>query len=108
MRYANPTTGGGVFPTISVFVQWLPKGYSGQTYRSTESVIFCGVEGKGRVFAGDTVLSFDAHDIFAVPSSIPYRVETSEECVLFSYSDRGPQETLGLFREEDPSNSLTA
>jgi gentisate 1,2-dioxygenase len=105
MRYANPTTGGGVFPTISVFVQWLPKAFSGQTYRSTESIIFCGVEGKGRVVAGDTVLPFAAHDIFTVPSWIPYRIETSEECVLFSYSDRGPQETLGLFREEDPSNT---
>jgi len=51
------------------------------------------------------VLPFAAHDIFTVPSWIPYRIETSEECVLFSYSDRGPQETLGLFREEDPSNA---
>jgi len=105
MRYVNPTTGGHVFPTISVFIQWLPKRFSGQTYRSTESSIFCAVEGTGRVHAGDTEFGFTPHDIFVVPSWIPYRIEADAECVLFSYSDRAPQETLGLWREEDPSNS---
>ncbi len=105
MRYANPATGGNVFPTISVYIQWLPKGFAGQTYRSTESAIFCGVEGRGRVTAGDVSFGFEAHDVFTVPSWIPYRIEAEEECVLFSYSDRGPQETLGLFREDNPSNS---
>jgi len=106
MRYANPTTGGHAFPTISVFIQWLPKSFAGQTYRSTEGSIFCAVEGSGRVHAGDVTLSFVPHDIFVVPSWIPYRIETDAECVLFSYSDRAAQETLGLWREEDPSNSV--
>jgi len=57
------------------------------------------------VFAGDLEFSFAAHDVFTVPSWIPYHIETDEECVLFSYSDRGPQEMLGLWREEDPSNA---
>ena len=68
MRYVNPTTGGHVFPTISVFIQWFPKRFSGQTYRSTESSIFCAVEGTGRVHAGDTEFNFIPHDIFVVPS----------------------------------------
>jgi gentisate 1,2-dioxygenase len=105
MRYANPTTGGHVFPTMSVFIQFLPKDFSGQSYRSTESSIFCAVEGSGRVHAGDTEFGFTKHDIFTVPSWIPYRIETDSDCVLFSYSDRAPQETLGLWREEDMSNS---
>jgi gentisate 1,2-dioxygenase len=105
MRYANPTTGGNVFPTISVYVTWLPKGFAGHSYRSTESAIFCGVEGRGRVIAGDVEFSFEPHDVFTVPSWIPHRIEAEDECVLFSYSDRGPQETLGLFREENPANS---
>lgn len=105
MRYTNPTTGGHAFPTISVFIQWMPKKFSGQTYRSTESSIFCAVEGTGRVHAGDTEFNFVPHDIFVVPSWIPYRIETAADCVLFSYSDRAPQETLGLWREEDPSNA---
>lgn len=105
MRYVNPTTGGHVFPTIAVFIQWLPKQFSGQTYRSTESSVFCAVEGSGRVHAGDVEIAFAPHDIFVVPSWVPYRITTDSECVLFSYSDRAPQETLGLWREEDRSNS---
>ncbi len=105
MRYANPVTGGNAFPTISVYIQWLPNAFEGQTYRSTESVIFCAVEGAGRIVTEQATLDFAPHDVFTVPSWIPYRIETDAECVLFSYSDRGPQETLGLFREEDPSNS---
>jgi len=107
MRYANPVTGGNAFATISVYIQWIPKGFAGQTYRSTESVIFCAVEGSGRIVTDGVQLDFAAHDVFTVPSWIPYRIETEADCVLFSYSDRGAQETLGLFREEDPSNSRT-
>ncbi|HLH92876.1 MAG TPA: cupin domain-containing protein [Xanthobacteraceae bacterium] len=105
MRYANPLTGGHAFPTISVFIQWMPARFAGQTYRSTESAIFCAVEGRGRVHANGARLDFEPHDVFTVPSWIPYCIETEGECVLFSYSDRGPQETLGLFREENPANS---
>jgi gentisate 1,2-dioxygenase len=39
-------------------------------------------------------------DIFVVPSWQPVTHETSEEAVLFSYSDRPVQEKLGLFRED--------
>src|SRR5262249_20081683 len=104
MRYANPVTGGNAFPTISVYIQWLPKAFAGLTYRSTESVIFCAVEGSGRIITEQATLDFAPHDVFTVPSWIPYRIEAEAEGVLFSYSDRGPQERLGLFREEDPSN----
>jgi gentisate 1,2-dioxygenase len=104
MRYVNPTTGGHVFPTIAVFIQWLPKNFRGEKYRSTDSAIFCAIEGTGRVYAGDTEFSFAAHDIFVVPSWIHYRIETDAECVLFSYSDRAPQETLGLWRDDDPTS----
>ena len=31
MRYANPNDGGYVYPTLAVFIQWMPKGFSGQT-----------------------------------------------------------------------------
>ena len=105
MRYTNPVSGGNAFPTIAVFLQLLPKGFVGQTYRSTESSIFCAVEGRGRVVAGDETFDFEPHDIFTVPSWIKYRLEAEDDCVVFSYSDRGAQQTLGVFREEDPSNS---
>jgi gentisate 1,2-dioxygenase len=41
--------GGYVYPTIAVFIQWMPKGFSGQTYRSTDGAVVNVVEGSGRV-----------------------------------------------------------
>ncbi len=105
MRYANPVDGGYVYPTIAVFIQWLPKAFSGQTYRATDGTVFNVVEGIGRAHVGDEVFAFSPHDVFVVPPWTAYHLETEGECVLFSYSDRAAQEALGFWREEDPSNS---
>jgi gentisate 1,2-dioxygenase len=105
MRYVNPIDGGYVFPTIAVFIQWLPTGFSGQTYRSTDGAVFKVVEGGGRVHIGDVDFAFEPHDVFVVPPWTPYYLKTDRECVLFSYSDRAAQEALGFWRDEDPSNS---
>jgi gentisate 1,2-dioxygenase len=105
MRYVNPIDGGYVYPTIAVFVQWLPNGFSGQTYRSTDGTVFNVVEGNGRAYIGDADFAFEPHDVFVAPPWTPYRLKTESECILFSYSDRAAQETLGFWREDDPSNS---
>ncbi len=105
MRYASPLDGGYVYPTIAVFIQWLPKGFSGQTYRSTDGTVFTAVEGGGRARIGDVDFAFAPHDVFVVPPWTPYHLTGESECVLFSLSDRAAQEALGFWREEDPSNS---
>jgi gentisate 1,2-dioxygenase len=100
MRYINPVTGGHAMPTISTFMQLLPKGFSGSSYRSTDATVYVGVEGKGRSRVGDQVFEWGPHDVFVVPSWAQLRHETSENAVLFSYSDRVVQEQLGLWREQ--------
>jgi len=100
LRYANPATGGHAFPTMAVFMQWLPNGFSGRRYRSTDGTVFCVAEGKGRIAIGETQFFFEAHDVFVVPSWEPYRFEAENDCVIFSYSDRAGQEALGFWREE--------
>jgi gentisate 1,2-dioxygenase len=105
MRYANPLDGGYVYPTIAVFIQWLPRHFVGQTYRATDGTAFNVVEGRGRAHIGDNTFDFEPHDVFVVPPWTPYHLETDGECVLFSLSDRAAQEKLGFWREEDPSNS---
>ena len=107
MRYANPIDGGYVYPTIAVFIQWMPNGFSGQTYRSTDGTVFNVVEGRGRARIGELDFAFESHDVFVVPPWTYYHFETERECVLFSYSDRAAQEALGFWREEDPSNAPT-
>lgn len=103
LRYANPATGGYPFPTIAVFIQWLPAGFQGATYRATDGMIYCVVEGRGRVRFGERTWTFEPHDIFVAPSWTEYSLEAEGECILFSYSDRAAQEALGFWRESKPA-----
>lgn len=100
LRYVNPATGGYPFPTMAVFMQWLPKGFSGRRTRSTDGAVFCVVEGRGQAQVGETRLDFAPHDVFVVPSWEYCQLKAEADCVLFSYSDRAAQEALGFWREE--------
>jgi gentisate 1,2-dioxygenase len=100
LRYANPATGGHAFPTMAVFVQWLPKGFTGRSYRGTDGAVFCVVEGTGSVTFGETRFDFAPHDVFVVPSWEAHQWKADADSILFSYSDRAAQEALGFWREE--------
>jgi len=100
LRYSNPATGGHAFPTMAVFMQWLPGGHAGRSYRSTDGAVFCVVEGRGSVSIGEARWDFAPHDVFVVPSWAFYQLKADTDCVLFSYTDRAAQEALGFWREE--------
>ena len=100
LRYTNPATGGYPFPTMAVFMQWLPKGHNGRRSRSTDGAIYCVVEGRGSAVIGETRFDFSPHDVFVVPSWEYCQLAADTDCVLFSYSDRAAQEALGFWREE--------
>lgn len=100
LRYVNPTTGGWPMPTIATFMQFLPAGFVGKTYRSTDATVYCAVEGTGSVRIGSERFEFEAHDVFVVPSWQPVSLSASSDCVLFSYSDRPVLSALNLLREE--------
>jgi gentisate 1,2-dioxygenase len=99
LRYVNPASGEFAMPTIATFVQLLPGGFASSPYRATDGTVFVCVEGEGETRVGDTVLSWERHDIFVVPSWASHTHHTSRESVLFSFSDRAVQEKLGLWRE---------
>jgi len=100
MQYVNPATGGYPIPTIGAFLQFLPSGFHGSTYRSTDGTVFCCTEGRGRSHVGDSVFEWSGHDIFVVPSWCPVAHEAAADAVLFSFSDRPAQKALGLWREQ--------
>ena len=99
LRYANPASGGYPFPTMAVFIQWLPASFVGAEYRATDGTVFCAVEGRGEIAFGSEKFAFEPGDVFAAPPWVPYQLSTSSECILFSYSDRAAQEALGFWRE---------
>jgi gentisate 1,2-dioxygenase len=100
LEYRNQVTGGAPLPTIGAYLQLLPKGFNGTPYRATDATIFCAVEGHGTSTVGEKTFSWGPRDIFVVPSWHPVSHRTSEEAVLFSFSDRPAQKALGIWRED--------
>ena len=100
LRYVNPATGDYAMPTMATFMQLLPAGFRGRTYRSTDATVFCAVEGHGTARIGEAQFPFGPHDIFVVPSWAPVQLASTDDAVLFSFSDRPVQAALNLLREE--------
>ena len=104
MEYINPATGRSAMPTIGTFLQFLRGSVETVPYRSTDSTVYCVVEGSGRTHVGDQTFDWRPHDIFVVPSWRWHRHAPAEDAVLFSASDRPVQTSLGLWREERLDN----
>jgi gentisate 1,2-dioxygenase len=100
MQFINPMSGGPAIPTIAAFIQLLPKGFGGEACRSTDGTVYTVVEGGGRASIGGERFDFEPRDVFVVPSWLPLRIDTRDETVLFSFSDRPAQEAMGLWREK--------
>ncbi len=104
MEYLNPLTGGPAMPTMSTFLQLLPKGFASAPYRATEHAVYSVVEGRGRTLVGegdDTVeLEWEPRDHFVVPGWYRHVHRAAEDAVLYSFSDRVVQQKLGLWRED--------
>ena len=100
VRYANPVTGGPVLPTMGAQLAMLPKGFRGETYRSTDGTIFAVAEGHGTTTIDGKPFEWGVNDVFVVPPWKRYsHAVTGGDAVLFSISDRPAQEALGLWRE---------
>lgn len=104
MQYIDPTSGGPAIPTLSTFLQLLPKGFSTAPYRATASAVVAVVRGKGqvRIGAGTTerVFEFGPKDLWAVPSWQTVRIAAEDETVLFTASDEAVHRKLGFWREQ--------
>jgi len=100
LKYVNPATGGWAMPTIGTTLRYYPRGLATRPYRSTDSVVLVGLEGRASVrIGGSQPFAIGPNDIVAVPGWSDWSVEAHEDTVLFSYSDRPVHEKLGLLRE---------
>jgi gentisate 1,2-dioxygenase len=100
MRYVNPVDGGWAMPTMATLIRLLPRGFATQAYRSSDSVVLVGVEGRGELRVGEQRFPIEPHDVLVVPGWMAYTLHASDDLVLFSYSDRVAQEKLGFWREQ--------
>ena len=101
LRYVNPTNGEWAIPSLGTCMRLIPKGWSGQAYRSTDSQVLVVMEGRLDVeIIGGERFSLTPKDVFALPGWLPYRLHAGpHDAVAFSFSDRPVQERFGLWRE---------
>ena len=104
LAYVNPATGGSPMPTMATYMQRLPAGFAGKSYRQTDGAVFSVVEGHGSVNIDHKGINVNYHfsprDHFVIPSWHTARFESEQGCVLFSFSDRPVHQALGIHREE--------
>ena len=81
-------------------MQFLPRGFKTNKYRSTDATVYTAVEGPGRTTVGDQIFEWGPKELFVVPSWAWVSHETDVDALLFSYSNRPVQEKIGLLREE--------
>jgi gentisate 1,2-dioxygenase len=101
MQYVNPATGGAPIATIGAFLQWLPAGFAGAPYRSTDGTVFTVVEGAARIELDTRSFEVGPKDTFVIPSWYRHRLHAREDTVLFSFSDRPIQQALHLWRDHE-------
>jgi gentisate 1,2-dioxygenase len=100
LRYVNPATGSAPMPTIGAFAQLLPGGFETRPYRCTDGTVYVCLEGGGEAQVGAQTWHFQENDIFVVPAWHSLQIRAAQAALLFSFSDRPIQQSLGLWREE--------
>src|SRR6185436_5034481 len=100
IRYLDPATGGWAMPTIATMARLLPAGFTSAPYRSSDSMVFVVVEGRGEIDIAGAPLDIAPHDVFVVPGWLILTIRADQDLVLFSFSERASQEKLGFFREQ--------
>ena len=87
-------------PTIGAFAQLLPGGFETRPYRCTDGTVYVCLEGRGEVQAGERAWHFEENDVFVIPSWHSLQIRAAQAALLFSFSDRPIQQSLGLWREQ--------
>ena len=100
MRYEDPVHGGWAMPTIAPMIRLLPAGFATRPYRSSDGMVFIGVEGRGRIEVDGSSFEMEPHDVAVVPGWMKYTLHAVSDWTAFSFSDRAAQERLGFFREQ--------
>jgi gentisate 1,2-dioxygenase len=101
VEYTNPLTGGPALPTIACFAQLLLPGQTTKAHRHTGVTIYHVIKGKGHTVINGTRFDWEEKDTFVVPSWAWHEHVGELESVVFSYSDSAVLQAVGLYREEE-------
>ena len=104
MEYQNPMNGGPVMPTLSAFLHGMQKKFISRPYQTTEHQVFSVIRGSGKTMVGEgkdqIEISWQPKDHFVIPGWYRYTHQAEADSTLFSFSDQGSQQKLGIWREK--------
>lgn len=100
VRYANPTTGRDVLPTIRAEVHRVRAGAQTLVRREVGSSVVQVFDGTGRISVGDRSWDVSRGDLFVVPSWAPFwaQANSAAHLDLFRFSDAPIFEALHVSR----------
>lgn len=101
IRYADPTTGRDVMPTMRCEMTRLRPGTASVTRRQTGSRVATVFNGHGSARIGTEVFDLGPGDLFVIPSWTRYTYEAATELDIFSTSDAPVLEVLAIYRETE-------
>jgi gentisate 1,2-dioxygenase len=101
IRYANPTSGGEVLPTLGCRLQLLERGTQTRAHRHTASFVYHVVDGHGYSVLDGARCEWERGDTFALPTWC-WHEHAAPECdaVLFGFTDEPVLAAVGQAREE--------
>lgn len=105
LRYANPTTGGGVLPTLGCEMHRIVPGEPTPPHRKVGSSIYVVYGGHGHSVINGQRFDWERGDVFVTPSWSTVEHRANELADLFAVTDRPVLEALHLFREESPAEA---
>ena len=102
VRYANPTTGRDVLPTIRAEVHRVRAGAQTLVRREVGSSVVQVFDGTGRISVGDRSWDVSRGDLFVVPSWAPFWAQANSDAHLdlFRFSDAPIFEALHVSRAD--------
>jgi gentisate 1,2-dioxygenase len=103
LEFSNPYDGDAIMPTMSAFCHSVPAGFLTLPQRSTDGMIFVGVEGRGVITINGIDHEIASRDVVVVPAWAERSICAESDLILFSYSDRATQQKLSLWRTDRPS-----
>ena len=102
LTFCHPLTGGPTLPTAACEITLLPGKFAGRAHRHNSTVVYHAFRGEGATVVDGERFEWSKGDFLAIPPWSEHRHEnsSSEDSILFSFTDWPAMKALGLWDEE--------
>jgi gentisate 1,2-dioxygenase len=100
LEFTNPRSGASVLPTLSCGMHRIKPSRSTLPHQRSGNVVYVVYRGSGTSVIAGQRFSWEAGDMFVVPSWAPVEHHGDTSADLFSLSDTPVLRALGIYREQ--------